>query len=185
MVRPMIDTAAMPMLNTFRRVAPLTWLACSAALWLTACAQKPVTVDAPPPSVMSSSAAMPAPSAAHAAAHTAQHALDWAGTYQGILPCQGCPGTAIRVQLRPDMTAAVRERRLGTPAEQDTGPTYQGPLRFGQGNQTSLISLGNPQEQVPAYRFFVGEGWIELRDRTTGAPLDSGTQYRLRRTSLP
>lgn len=182
MVRPMIDTATMPIRTTFRRFSPFALMTCCAALWLAGCAQKPITIDAPPPSVLHSSTATPAPLAD---GHSAQNSLDWAGSYQAVLPCQGCPGTAIRVQLRSDMTATVMERRLGTPANEGAAETYHGPFTFGQGAQANLISLAKPHEQVPAYRFFVSEGWIELRDRATGAPLSAGTQHRLRRTNLP
>ena len=115
---------------------------------------------------------------------TAPAAPHWAGTYQAVLPCQDCPGTAIRVQLRPNMTAAVLERRLGTPTEQGAAPTYQGPLRFEQSAQASWVILAPPQQPAPAYRFLIGEGWIELRDRATGEPLSAGPQYRLLRTNL-
>ena len=47
----------------------------------------------------------------------------------------------------------------------------------------SMVTLGQEAEP-PAYRFFVAEGWIELRDRHTGAALTSTPAYRLRKTSL-
>lgn len=111
-----------------------------------------------------------------------QTMLDWAGTYQAILPCNGCPGIAMSVQLRADQTAVVRERRLGGDAEPTPAQTYRGPFRFDP-PAGSMVTLGQEAEP-PAYRFFVAEGWIELRDRHTGAALTSTPAYRLRKTSL-
>jgi len=111
-----------------------------------------------------------------------QTMLDWAGTYQAILPCNGCPGIAMSVQLRADQTAVVRERRLGGEAEPTPAETYQGPFHFDP-PASSMVTLVKNAES-PAYRFFVSEGWIELRDRHTGAALTSTPAYRLRKTSL-
>lgn len=159
-----------------RRLLSLSFVVCSTSAWLTACASKPITADAPPPSVLPQ----------HAAAADTAQALDpeWAGTYQAVLPCHHCPGTAIRVQLRPDMTATVRERRLGTPTEEGAAQTYQGPFRWSQRAQESLITLGQPQDRVPAYQFAISASGLELRERTTGAPLSPSAMYRLRKTSL-
>lgn len=111
-----------------------------------------------------------------------QTMLDWAGTYQAILPCNDCPGIAMSVQLRADHTAVVRERRLGGNAEPTPAQTYQGPFRFDP-PAGSVVMLGHDAAS-PAYRFFVAEGWIELRDRHSGAALSSPLAYRLRKTSL-
>lgn len=111
-----------------------------------------------------------------------QTMLDWAGTYQAILPCNDCPGIAMSVQLRADQTAVVRERRLGGNAEPTPTQTYQGPFRFDP-PAGSVVMLGHDAAS-PAYRFFVAEGWIELRDRHSGAALSSPLAYRLRKTSL-
>lgn len=174
----MINNAFMLPHTALRRFSLTTLTTCTAMLWLAGCAApQPVENVPPPPSIESYE---------HAAAdaHTAQNALDWAGTYQTVLPCYGCAGTAISVQLRSDMTAIVRERRLGTPGEQGVAFTYRGPFRFGQGENANLITLGESHERVPAYRFFVSEGWIELRERSTGAKLSESAMYRLRQTNL-
>ena len=34
------------------------------------------------------------------AAHNSRNALDWAGTYEGVLPCADCPGIQTRLSLR-------------------------------------------------------------------------------------
>ena len=93
------------------------------------------------------------------------------------------PQRAISVQLRDDRTAVVRERSLDS-AGAPVNFTYQGPFRFEPAGG-SLITLSKSPEAQPAYRFFVGENWIELRDRASGAPLPQAQHYRLKKTSLP
>jgi uncharacterized lipoprotein NlpE involved in copper resistance len=34
--------------------------------------------------------------------HNSRSSLDWAGTYEGVLPCADCPGTKIRLTLNGD-----------------------------------------------------------------------------------
>lgn len=36
--------------------------------------------------------------------HTAQNALDWAGTYSGVIPAADCPGIRVTLNLRADGT---------------------------------------------------------------------------------
>src|SRR5262245_30759138 len=38
------------------------------------------------------------------AVHNSRNSLDWAGVYEGTLPCADCPGIATRVDLAPDET---------------------------------------------------------------------------------
>ncbi|MEX0996035.1 MAG: copper resistance protein NlpE [Flavobacteriaceae bacterium] len=45
--------------------------------------------------------------------HTSQIALDWQGTYSGILPCADCEGIEIEVTLNEDNTFAVKRLYLG------------------------------------------------------------------------
>lgn len=178
MVRPTIAFSAIPMSMPSPCHSSLALLSFSAVFWLAGCAAQPATVNAPPPMVQSATPVQ------EPVAQTGSPSLEWAGTYQAVLPCEGSPGTAISVQLRPDMTATVRERRLGTSTDQGAPQTYHGPFTFGTDAQAQLISLGDPQQPVPSYRFWVSDGWIELRERTTGAPISQSSLYRLRQTSL-
>lgn len=148
-------------------------LALSTALWLAGCQNTPTTAEAES-----------APSTTSAPADTAENALDWAGTYQAILTCPSCVPRAISVQLRDDHTAVVRVRRLGDQPDATVTQTYRGPFRFDP-TGSSLISLGQDPNAQPVYRFFVGENWIELRDRQTGDPLSNAYSFRLRKTAAP
>jgi uncharacterized lipoprotein NlpE involved in copper resistance len=42
------------------------------------------------------------PQARPADVHNSRNALDWAGTYEGVLPCADCPGTKTRLTLNYD-----------------------------------------------------------------------------------
>lgn len=114
-------------------------------------------------------------------AHTAENALDWAGTYQGLLPCDDCPGIAMAVQLRADKSVVIREREVGGPMR----TTLKGFMHFDP-EQPSIVIMTDPLLPPAARRFFVGEDWIELRAPDTGAPLDTENpqQYRLRKSSM-
>lgn len=165
-----------------RKRPALALLLCSgsAAFWLSACGTSaPVTENVPPPRIDQ----LGATSSAQLPNNGPQNMLDWAGTYQAVLPCEGCPGIAISVQLRENHTAVVRERRLGSDIEKASPEAYNGPFRF-HAQGSSLITLSPPSAE-PAYRFFVSEGWIEMRERTTGAPLPQQALFRLRKTSEP
>lgn len=151
-------------------------LALSAAL-LVGCSHKPVTENVPPPRIDQLDPRLHMGDAP-------ENMLDWNGTYQAVLPCTGCSGIAISVQLRKDKTAVVRERRLGGNLDNAVAPTYTGPFHFDPPGG-SMVTLSKSANEAPAYRFFVSEGWIEMRERATGAPLSPGNIYRLNKTSLP
>lgn len=136
--------------------------------WLAGCGNQPNTENTPPLQISDAS----------------KHALDWAGTYQAVLPCHDCPGIAISVQLRSDNTALVRERRMGGSLDEVVAPIYTGPFRF-EPPGGNLITLRATANETPAYQFLVAEDWIEMRERTTGTTLSPTAVYRLRKTSLP
>lgn len=145
-------------------------------LWLTACASKPVTENVSP---LRTDQLMAQPTG-----DAPQNMLDWIGTYQAVLPCNDCPGIAMSVQLRENKTAVVRERRLGSDIEKAPDQTYNGAFRFDSAH-SSLVTLSASATEPPAYRFWVSEGWIELRERSTGNALPQSSIYRLRKTSQP
>ena len=46
-------------------------------------------------------------------AHTTENALDWNGTYKGILPCADCEGIKTELELNSDKTYEIKETYLG------------------------------------------------------------------------
>jgi heat shock protein HslJ len=83
------------------------------------------------------------------AAHSSRNALDWAGTYKGVLPCADCEGIETTVTLRADGSYSKRMRYLGREVE---------PLvsdgRFTWNEAGTIISLSG---KTPA-KYRVGEG---------------------------
>lgn len=161
--------------HRIRPAFTLGMLTLSSVLWLAGCASQPVTENVPPPPRLDELQNI------QHSGDAPQNMLDWPGTYQAVLPCNGCPGIAISVQLRENRTAIVRERRLGSDIEKDVAQTYNGPFRFDRPG-SSNITLAQANEST-AYRFFVSEGWIEMRARDSGEPLPQSTLFRLRKTS--
>ena len=47
------------------------------------------------------------------AAHNSRNALDWAGAYEGVLPCVDCPGIQTRLTLSRDETYELSTLHLG------------------------------------------------------------------------
>lgn len=156
----------------YTSIAPLGLLL-AGSVWLVGCTSQPVRENVPPP-VFYQPAAQPTPDGP-------ELSLDWPGTYQGVLPCKGCPGIAMAVQLRPDKTASIRERYLNQPATVAPMSTYQGAFYF-EPDQPGIITLGPGPGLPVAAKFMLGEGWLDLRDRSSGAPLTADDSYRLRKT---
>tara|TARA_B100000614_G_scaffold253215_1_gene266869 strand:+ start:150 stop:896 length:747 start_codon:yes stop_codon:yes gene_type:complete len=81
-------------------------------------------------------------------AHNARNALDWAGTYRGVLPCADCPGIETVVVLGEDETYSAQSRYL----DKD-GPvlTEQGSFTWNEPGNTVMFTGRE------AARYFVGE----------------------------
>lgn len=89
-------------------------------------------------------------------AHNSRNSLDWAGTYEGVLPCADCPGIRTRLTLRQDgnyeMTSEYLERPVAPRVERGKFAWQPG------GNAIKLDATGGGQQ------FAVGEdrlAWIE------------------------
>lgn len=95
--------------------------------------------------------------------HTSQNSLDWAGVYEGVLPCADCPGIKTRLTLNRDGTFTrvmqYLERRVA--AETVSGRfTWQA-----NGNVITLDEHGGGQQ------YSVGEGRVTLLSSGGGPPL--------------
>jgi uncharacterized lipoprotein NlpE involved in copper resistance len=90
-------------------------------------------------------------------------ALDWAGRYEGTLPCADCPGIHTTLELRPDQSYRLTQRYL----ERNVAPVVeQGHFRWNRAGQAiELLDLrGGP------IRYSVGEGRLTQLDRE-GRPI--------------
>jgi uncharacterized lipoprotein NlpE involved in copper resistance len=120
----------------------LRLFACIAVVVLSAC-----TTTAP------QQPAMPA-----VAPHSSRDSLDWAGTYEGTMPCADCPGIRTTLELRMDGTFLLSRRYL----ERSEAPRMTQGGRFTwdpNGRDVILTVPGGP------LRFWVGEGWVRQLDR--------------------
>ncbi len=73
--------------------------------------------------------------------------LDWAGTYQGILPCADCPGIKTQLLLNSDMTYKIKTSYL----ERGVGIENEG--KFSWNNKGNIITLDSNYNQ----KYLVGE----------------------------
>ncbi|HWK52904.1 MAG TPA: copper resistance protein NlpE N-terminal domain-containing protein [Hyphomicrobiales bacterium] len=83
------------------------------------------------------------------AAHNSRNALDWAGTYRGVLPCADCEGIETVVTLNADGTYTGSTRYLGERGL-DTDDE-QGTFQWDEGGNAISLSGGDPA------RYQVGE----------------------------
>lgn len=94
--------------------------------------------------------------------HTSRNALDWAGTYEGLLACTDCAGVHTRLTLESDGRFQLLTRRLvhgEGPSESD------GQFVWETGD--NIIMLTTPAGQQ---RFAVGEGRLLMMDPGQSQP---------------
>jgi heat shock protein HslJ len=81
--------------------------------------------------------------------HTSRNSLDWAGTYEGVLPCADCPGIKTRLTLGNDGTFEKQSQYL----DRDVVPrTERGRFTWQADGNTIALAGGGGQN------FAVGEG---------------------------
>ena len=95
-----------------------------------------------------------APRAQHPDIHNSRNSVDWAGTYEGVLPCAHCPGTTTRLTLNQDGSYLLVTQRQGSPsAQRSVGGIFRW---HPSGNAITLDKRGGRQQ------FAVGEGRLML-----------------------
>ena len=99
--------------------------------------------------------------------HTSRNSLDWAGAYEGVLPCADCPGIKTRLTLDRDGSYEISSQYLD---RQPTPMIARGQFTWhAAGNAISLDARGGGQQ------YAVGEGRLVLlnRDGTQQMPPSS------------
>lgn len=94
--------------------------------------------------------------------HTSQNALDWAGTYQGILTCADCPGIKTQLTLVNDGSFTLDSQQLNQDAQPNSVSgrfTWQP-----DGNSIVLDAAGGGRQ------FAVGEGRLTLLNKDGSRP---------------
>lgn len=80
--------------------------------------------------------------------HTSQNSLDWAGTYEGTLPCADCEGIHTRLELNADLSYTLTEHYLGTSESKNTF-SENGKFRWNKaGNTVELNQVDNRKYKV-------------------------------------
>jgi uncharacterized lipoprotein NlpE involved in copper resistance len=94
--------------------------------------------------------------------HTSRNAVDWAGSYVGVLPCADCPGVQTRLVLMADGRFELSTQALG---RQSMPQTASGRFTWNSaGSDITLDAAGAGQQ------FRVGEGRLLQLDRDGTAP---------------
>ncbi|MCC6610540.1 MAG: copper resistance protein NlpE N-terminal domain-containing protein [Burkholderiales bacterium] len=90
------------------------------------------------------------PAAAADPAHSSRNSLDWAGVYEGVLPCADCPGIRTRLTLLNDGRYALSTQYLD---RQDAPRTVSGQFSWNAAGSTIVLDAAGHGQQ-----FRVGEG---------------------------
>ena len=100
--------------------------------------------------------------------HNSENALDWAGTYEGTLPCADCPGIQLTLTINSDKTYSLQQEYL----ERDVANAEKGTFTWNENG--SIITLKNEAGREDLYQ--VGENEIYRLDpdgnRITGEMAD-------------
>jgi uncharacterized lipoprotein NlpE involved in copper resistance len=102
--------------------------------------------------------------------HTSKVSLDWAGVYEGVLPCADCPGIKTRLTLARDGTYELSSLYLDRQVEPRI---VRGRFSWDAGgNAITLDANGDEQ------RFAVGEGRLSQLNRD-GSPTGAQAPNRV------
>jgi uncharacterized lipoprotein NlpE involved in copper resistance len=84
-------------------------------------------------------------------AHNSRNAVDWAGTYQGVLPCADCPGIRTRLVLQPDGRFELSTQYI----DRQVAPLVRtGRIQWNEAGNTITLPVSGER----AAQFRVGEG---------------------------
>lgn len=89
--------------------------------------------------------------------HNAQNALDWAGSYKGLLPCASCEGIDTELVLKDDGSYQLTEDYKG--GKEALKETVNGKFTWLPGGSVVQLDAAADQRQ-----YFVGEGEMKQLD---------------------
>jgi hypothetical protein len=103
--------------------------------------------------------------------HNSRNSLDWAGSYEGVLSCAGCPGTKTTLTLNLDGSYRLVTQQGSQNAEKSVGGVFTWQP---SGNAITLDDRGGRQQ------FSVGEGRLTLlRPESGTSPLSPAANLML------
>lgn len=88
--------------------------------------------------------------------HNSKNSLDWAGVYNGILPCADCEGIQTTLELKNDGSYRIQSKYLGKNEKENTFST-SGKFTWDKNGQIITLENGN--------KYFVGENNLTQLDR--------------------
>ncbi|MGP9802866.1 copper resistance protein NlpE [Rheinheimera sp. NSM] len=88
--------------------------------------------------------------------HNARNSLDWAGTYEGMLPCADCEGISTTVVLSADGGYQLSQVYIGKSAQEFNS---SGKFNWNEAGNTVLLEAEQPVQ------FFVGENQLSMLDQ--------------------
>lgn len=90
--------------------------------------------------------------------HNSRNALDWAGAYEGVIPCADCPGIHLTLTLHTDGTYQLHQEY------QERHTQFEEDGRFTWNEKGSSITLED-KDNKGGYKFKVEEGRLRMLDR--------------------
>jgi uncharacterized lipoprotein NlpE involved in copper resistance len=94
--------------------------------------------------------------------HNSRNALDWPGTYEGVLPCADCPGIKTRLVLFADGRYELSTQYLD---RQSAPQTASGRFRWNSAGSTITLDTAGFGQQ-----FQVGEGRLLQLNQDGSSP---------------
>lgn len=91
--------------------------------------------------------------------HNSENSLDWAGVYEGTVPCADCEGIKTVLALNEDTTFTLSETYLGKPGEVTKIEKIGNFSWDDSGSEITLKEEGNQR------RFKVGENQLMMLDQ--------------------
>ncbi|WP_392559685.1 copper resistance protein NlpE [Orbus mooreae] len=108
---------------------------------------------------------------------TARNSLDWAGVYEGVLPCADCEGIKTTLILNSDNSFKLEQ------VYQKGKNTFMPQATEGQIEWNKSKPLIYLKEGDETRTFFIGEGYVTAYDME-GQPIQSSLNYTLKQIKV-
>lgn len=113
-------------------------------------------------------------------AHNSENSLDWAATYEGVVPCADCPGIKMKVVLNKDQTYELEMDYL----ERDTKVNENGKFEWTDGGSKIKLEPENNKEDHKKM-FMVGENQLFQLDADGKQPTgEMAEEYTLKKSDV-
>lgn len=103
--------------------------------------------------------------------------LDWAGVYEGVLPCADCEGIKTTLTLNSDDSFKL-EQAYQKGKMTFIPPASEGKIEWDKSKPLIYLQYGDEK-----HTFFVGEGYVKAYDME-GKPIQSQLNYTLQQVNV-